>query len=70
MSRDDMYTWIFEMHEYEKIQALENFVKEQVFDHVKRYYKDKAPAGEAQPVASEPAKEIIETATEDEVKEV
>jgi len=70
MSRDDMYTWIFEMHEYEKIQALENFVKEQVFDHVKRYYKDKAPAGEAQPAASEPAKEIIETATEDEVKEV
>jgi len=36
----DGYSWIFEMPEQDKIQALENFVKEAVFDHVKQYYRD------------------------------
>lgn len=49
MHTDDQYIWIFEMPEDEKIQALENFFKEAVFDHVKQYYKELPAADSVAP---------------------
>jgi len=50
------YSWIFEMTEDDKIQALENFVKDEVFRNVKEYYKENSlpVAGPEPPARNEP----------------
>lgn len=70
---DPAFQWVFEMGETEKVQILENMVKDTVFEHVQAYYKQNPSASEgAAAPESKPAKDaaaLPTVAEEDKEKE-